>query len=345
MKKESIVDIAKLFFAYIVVAIHTNAFSEIMIGEVNVGILVSRLLYDFAVPFFFVCSGFFLGNKLIKVDKKCEKKIIIIKYFKRLLVPYLVWGIWYFIINCSLEIVTEEKSILDVVKTHLKQWVMTSPGGGLWYVQSILILLGFLYCFGINKSFNIIWFILLILSTISEFGYSIMNKYEYIKRIIDLYEMIFVSRLNFVFFGIFFFQGIFLVKYFNFFEKILKKRLFFYTIITYIMYCISIYASGIGYIFMNLFKILFISMLFLILYNTELPLKKIDTLKIRKMSNIIYFTHFTYIYVFKVVMTLLRISFDKYATIMFILCGILLTIYSMIIIKKNKKRKIIDLIY
>ena len=47
------IDIAKLIFAYIIVAIHIKAFSEFSIGDITLFDILNRYLFDIAVPFFF----------------------------------------------------------------------------------------------------------------------------------------------------------------------------------------------------------------------------------------------------------------------------------------------------
>ena len=51
------IDILKFLAAICVVAIHTNAFKDINNGIYN---FLSYCIFTFAVPFFFIISGFFL---------------------------------------------------------------------------------------------------------------------------------------------------------------------------------------------------------------------------------------------------------------------------------------------
>ena len=83
-----LVDLAKLLFAFFVVAIHTNIFKN------NIRIIpyiLNHSLFGLAVPFFFVCSGFFLGCKINQKDNLIEKKAIIKKYIVRLSIMFVFW--------------------------------------------------------------------------------------------------------------------------------------------------------------------------------------------------------------------------------------------------------------
>lgn len=92
----SAVDLFKCIFAICVVAIHTMAFKDH--GE-SAYFAFTYCITSFAVPYFFVCSGYFLGRKIYGKDlQKSDYRLIIKNYAQRLLKPYLIWGCWYFLI-------------------------------------------------------------------------------------------------------------------------------------------------------------------------------------------------------------------------------------------------------
>lgn len=76
-----LIDIFKLIFALCVVAIHTNLF-----GGVKYGYILKCNIYRLAVPFFFICSGYFLADKVIKSNYNVGK------FIKKNLVVYLIGG-------------------------------------------------------------------------------------------------------------------------------------------------------------------------------------------------------------------------------------------------------------
>ena len=65
MHDASAVDLFKCIFAICVVAIHTMAFKDH--GE-SAYFAFTYCITSFAVPYFFVCSGYFLGRKIYRKD-------------------------------------------------------------------------------------------------------------------------------------------------------------------------------------------------------------------------------------------------------------------------------------
>lgn len=89
------------------------------------------VLLLFAVPYFFVCSGYFLGRKIYGKDlQKSDYRLIIKNYAQRLLKPYLIWGCWYFLIVLVNEIVRNHKNVIEALKSGIHNWIVSSPGGG-----------------------------------------------------------------------------------------------------------------------------------------------------------------------------------------------------------------------
>lgn len=82
-----IFDIAKLFFAYSVVGIHTIVFRDI---NYDLWYYIQHLVFIMAVPFFFMCSGYFYNPQ--------KDTSLLPKSVKRLMVPYFIWSIIYTIV-------------------------------------------------------------------------------------------------------------------------------------------------------------------------------------------------------------------------------------------------------
>lgn len=82
--KVLLLDLSKFIAALFVVAIHVHPFYDL---NDFLGYFVSEILSRFAVPFFFMTSGFFF---IKKIEKKKGKE-----YFKKILTLYLVWSLLY----------------------------------------------------------------------------------------------------------------------------------------------------------------------------------------------------------------------------------------------------------
>ncbi len=85
-KRINSIESVRFIAAFAVICIH-------YFNEKGNSLLIVNQISRFAVPFFFVVSGFFLAEKL----KKEDKFIVYWKYFKKLLFLYLAWQLIYFI--------------------------------------------------------------------------------------------------------------------------------------------------------------------------------------------------------------------------------------------------------
>ncbi len=85
-KSYNAVDYAKLIFALGIVGIHSGLFWDFQYGY-----YLKTVLLRLGVPFFFLCSGYFLARKTTEENKReiCEK------YIKKLAVPYFLLNIFY----------------------------------------------------------------------------------------------------------------------------------------------------------------------------------------------------------------------------------------------------------
>ena len=83
MKKNyQLLDIAKFFFSICIIGIHTK-----FLGEYKIGYYIETNIFRIAVPFFFICNGYFIAKSMDQnsFDNKKLKKIVV----KRLSLWYL----------------------------------------------------------------------------------------------------------------------------------------------------------------------------------------------------------------------------------------------------------------
>lgn len=92
-KSYNSIDVFKFVFSFAVVAIHTN---PLVNCNIEFAVRFVNSVTSLAVPFFFLASGFFLGNKLsfeeaaVEDDSKAIKK-----YIARITKMYLLWMLIY----------------------------------------------------------------------------------------------------------------------------------------------------------------------------------------------------------------------------------------------------------
>ncbi len=83
----NILDLTKFVFAFAVIAIHTH----ICCNSKQVIVEIINQTLQYAVPFFFVVSGYFLGKKLFLAETATEENLIYRKYLKRIAYMYIIW--------------------------------------------------------------------------------------------------------------------------------------------------------------------------------------------------------------------------------------------------------------
>ena len=117
------VDLFKFICCILIIAIHTKPFEANFLLDGGVG-LVTR----FAVPYFFVASGFFFFHSL---NEKENKRSYLIKYELRLLQLYAIWYVIHNVINaCKGEVLS--------IGYYIRQFILPSNGSVLWFLPAIM---------------------------------------------------------------------------------------------------------------------------------------------------------------------------------------------------------------
>lgn len=129
--------------AIVVIAIHVHPFE----GYSRTTLLdMYGLLCGCAVPFFFLCTGYFLAKRVIYVNCDCQF-VIIKRYVNKLLHLYLIWTVVYLpltILDYYTNVAPWWKDILDFLRgfvifgEHYNSWI-------LWYLLSGMYGLIFIY--------------------------------------------------------------------------------------------------------------------------------------------------------------------------------------------------------
>lgn len=145
-KNYDLVDVLKFVFAFFVVGIHTHPFETF--GEyLN---LFSNEAFRLAVPFFFLCSGFFFfkklswGNGKLSAKDKKENFKILFEYEKRLIILYLIWTFVYFAVSV-LEYYKNGVLTLGSIKSYVVSIFLQGSYYHLWYVVALIIAVAVLY--------------------------------------------------------------------------------------------------------------------------------------------------------------------------------------------------------
>lgn len=135
-KEYKSLDVFKFIFAFLVVMIHAKPFMDI---SEKTNWFISNTIFNLAVPFFFITSGFLIFEKLKYIDTYEEKKLAIKKYVIRLLKMYCI----YSIIWLPLKILgwyTSGGIDSNDILIWFKQFFLTGKtGDALWYLLAVTI--------------------------------------------------------------------------------------------------------------------------------------------------------------------------------------------------------------
>ena len=291
MKKNYIcVDYLKLFFCFCVVGIHAEIFFDF---NNTFDYLIYHALFRQAVPFFFVATGFFLGIKLFKTSNLKEKNVIINKYIKRLLIPYLFWlllgGITVFTMF-------DGNIVIRIIK--FLRMALLSPWSALWYIWAIIIFL-LIYKALINLTKDRLNHKILLIISIVLYGFALLcNNYyfvienTFIQRIVDLYLKVFVTPRNGIFVSIFLIIGLVFAKYEDKFKKVNNKYIYIATLVSLIVLFVETYLIR-NKSFMD-DRSLYISFIFyipLLFFVVSKYKSNKNTSMLRNLSTGIYFMH------------------------------------------------------
>lgn len=144
------IDFIKCFAALAVVCIHTQPFSQIALPNINGQHICFFIdtLSRFAVPFFFMTSGFLFEKKMMKGTNQTQS---FLSYEKKIVKLYLTWSFLYFLYVAGINFISSSlggrfaygsdltpliavSSIADFV---LKLCYIGYPGIHLWYLPAV----------------------------------------------------------------------------------------------------------------------------------------------------------------------------------------------------------------
>lgn len=281
----AIIDIFKFLFAICVIFIHTELYLKI-----KYGFYIHQMIFRLAVPFFFICSGYFLSKS--KNDKQR-----LIKNLKRMLKVYILGGTVYLFANYFFYNLT-----FDALLENAKRFILLSADNIMWFIGSIIFSIIILYFLRDNKKFIIISILLafiLYLIGLSFTSYNFLYRPANIRIFTNNLQTFFWNCRNPLFSGYLYYSIGYYLGLNNI--KISKKKLIFlfilFTIFLFFevniiknhLYEITQYEFLLNHIFVA-------TLLFLILINININ----KNYKIfRKMSTYMFYSHMLIIYLLK----------------------------------------------
>lgn len=195
-KTMSGIDIGKLICAILVMISHLGPL-ESFGSQANY--YAVNLSFRYAVPFFFICSGYFLYRSLLTGGK-------IANYLKRITLLYSVWTLIYILFSLPFTITT----------TTIINFMFRGIVFHLWFFPSLIFSIVFVFYFLNKVNSKIAWFVVCGLYCIGLLGDSYGNLLPYfpiMKTFININNILFgVTRNGILFASIFIYIGVFLAK-------------------------------------------------------------------------------------------------------------------------------------
>lgn len=200
------IDIMKYICAIFVVIVHTSPL--LPVSEIG-NFALNNILGRFAVPFFFISSGYFVK---LNIDKKGDDYFKV--YIKNLIKIYLFWSVLY--IPCGITWINENLS-LPVYLYPVALLVAIFYIGTyypLWYMPALILSLIFVHWYTKkfrHRSLLPIAFLLFCIGALETY-YGVIHN-PFILSVIDNYMKVFFTTRNVVFYGLFYVAcGFYLAK-------------------------------------------------------------------------------------------------------------------------------------
>lgn len=268
----------------------------------------------FAVPFFFIASGFFFYKGLSKAE---DKKAYFLKYEKNILKIFFVWGVLIYA-PVTISTYLKEYSNVGIVKFCflLFRRVFVIGSGPFWYLVALIWSAAFIYfCFSKGKD---VWiYIGITVGFCLQVAYScfqgVLSNILIFKYLFRTIYYIFSWEFNFIMYGIPFMGIGYLLskKEIKVTSKKAKLILVFATCIRVIEYLLPQIFPG-NFWEENEISFAFIVQavaFFMLAKGTTFNIKKETSLTLRQISSCIYFSHAIFLY------NILNPLLDKFTTL------------------------------
>lgn len=331
-------DIMKFICALIVIIVHTSPLRPY--SHLGNFILIN-VFGRFAVPFFFICAGYFVHVNTIKYGSFYFKK-----YIWALIRLYLIWSIVYLPFG------------IDWVRSNMDIPMYLMPAAllvglfysgtyfHLWYIPALLFSLIVVHWFSCRyhsyKVLLICGFLLLCLGAMETYYGVISNKF--IIKVFDQYIKIFFTTRNGLFYGLFYVAcGYYLVGS----ERL--KRIGHYGLLTLLFFGLMVGEAFLLYDTNSLdFNFLIMAApftVYLFLFLKELPCHlQLPYRKLQEYTTLYYFTHAMFLVLIPAFLQLFHqewlFSDGAFRFISVMICTHLLSaaLYRYGVYKKSKKR-------
>ena len=289
------IDVFKLIASILIILLHVTETTNYYAVEIK------EIFTRFAVPFFFIASGFFFHKGL---ERSCDKSEYFKKYIKNILFLFLIWALLIYSPFVIHSYITQNpyESTLKIILMLFRRIFVIGPGA-YWYLIALLCSACFLYFCHIKKSYKLIVFAI-ILGFLLQFAYvcfkGVLSQITLFSLLFKGIYFVYSWEFNFIMYGIpFMGLGYFISK-----KDITLKPLT-SAIILIISTLFSFFEYNLPKLFPHTFwnenKIFFAFIFqalsfFLLAKSLPLKISKPTSLLMRQLSSFIYFSHSIILY-------------------------------------------------
>ncbi len=286
-KRNSLIDITKLFFSICIIFIHTG-----LCDKITYGYELKEFVFRLGIPFFFVCSGYYFAKKNIGTREK------LYLYLKKILIPFIIFGLIY----TFFEAYFLSEGLFDYVISNISKMFLGSQSNVMWYSGLLIWSCIILYLIKNEKQLIVVIFISFILYLI---GLS-FTTYDFLLNevnplLLNALKNTFGQNRSFWFVGLLYTSiGYYIGKQLKI-DKVKNYKLFILLIFSTVLCILEVlYIKGKTIYFEYDFLVSYIPLI-IILFILIVRCKNLEfnTKFMRNLSTTIYYIHFGIIYLFK----------------------------------------------
>lgn len=309
-KSYNSIDLMKFICSILVICIHTHPLSTYS-NILNSGLdnVIARL----AVPFFFISAGYFFFNKIDLTSSSTSRinHSYLKSYIKRLSLLYIIWSIIYLPYTLYLW-VKSDASIIKYIFSSIRNFLLTGISTHLWYMAALIlatILVYYTLRYFSLKNTLLIGLILYIIGLLGDSYFGLINKVPVIGLLFNIYNFLFVTTRNGLFFGFIFVAFGAYLSHTKFI--ISTKKICMLFCLSFLLMGIEVFTLKVLDIPKNfnmyIFLVPTVIFLFLLLLNMNLKPHPLYSL-LRKLSILIYFSHFIFYIIYPKLFSLLSLN-------------------------------------
>lgn len=292
-KRENLIDILKLCFAFCILLLHTGYADG---WPVLLEWYTTRMVLRLGVPFFFVASGYFFSKRFLGAAQHRASRTEAVKHYViPKLLPFAVWSA-VSLLFYALELLGEGTALPRMLAMLVRQQLFY-PRGAMWFLLACIVAVIIIHLLWPRKK-------LLIALAVLGYGFALLcNTYYYIventamARLIDAYLHIFISARNglgvgllYIGLGIWLGSGQCPVTRWSTSKLALATAAFYLLLFVEVTLCINKHTSEDNSLFLALPGL--VCCLLLLAQRITVPISHAASIRCRRLSVYLFYLHF-----------------------------------------------------